>query len=174
MDDALAMRGGQALRDLQGPVPATPARRESNQQLSAAVRGQWGGPRHNSGGARPGAGRPRSPLGPRSRDLLKVFDELEHEGKIDAKKLVLALYEKAIGGDTGAIREFLERRFGKVRYEFAVEGQLGTIVQQLENVTDEELKTFASGGAIPASLESLLATSAGQQTAERLEAEDGH
>jgi hypothetical protein len=55
-----------------------------------------------------------------------------------------------------------------------VEGQLGTIVQQLENATDEELKTFAAGGAIPTALESLLATSAGQQTAERLEAEDGH
>ena len=154
--------------------PATPARREPNQQVSAAGRGQWGGPRHNSGGARPGAGRPRSPLGPRSRDLLKVFEELEREGKIDAKKLVLALYEKAIGGDTGAIREFLERRFGKVRYEFAVEGQLGSIVQQLEHVSDSELRDFAAGGPIPKALERLLATSAGPQKAERLEVENGH
>jgi hypothetical protein len=75
-----------------------------------------------------------------------VFDELEREGKIDTKKLVMALYEKAVGGDTGAIREFLERRVGKVRYEFAVEGQLGSIVQQLEQVSDAELRAFASGG----------------------------
>jgi hypothetical protein len=103
-----------------------------------------------------------------------VFDELEREGKIDAKQLVLALYEKAVGGDTGAIREFLERRFGKVRYEFAVEGQLGSIVQRLEHVSDAELKAFASGGPVPKALERLLAASTDPQKAERLEGENGH
>lgn len=141
---------------------------------SGRVKGSWGGPRPNSGGARPGAGRPRSPLGPRSRDLLAVFDELEEEGKIDTKKLVVALYEKGAAGDTGAIREFLERRFGKVRYEFAVEGQLGPIVQQLEQVSDAELRAFAAGGAVPAALESLLGAAGGPMTAEQLEVKGDH
>ena len=132
------------------------APRDPIQQETAKTKGSWGGPRPNSGGARAGAGRPRSPLGPRSRDLLEVFQKLEAEGKIDIPTLVEAIYQKAIGGDTGAARELLERRFGKVRYEFSVDGYLGTVAEELEKQPIEALRAFANGGALPASLAALI------------------
>ncbi len=52
--------------------PATPARapKSSAKKTPAPVKGQHGGPRANSGGARPGAGRPRAALPPDSLERL--------------------------------------------------------------------------------------------------------
>jgi hypothetical protein len=87
--------------------------------------------------------------------LFEIFEKLEAEGKIDIPSLVVALYAKGVNGDTAAAREILERRFGKVRYEFSVDGYLGNVAEQLEKHSTEELRAFAEGGPLPPSLLSL-------------------
>jgi hypothetical protein len=47
-------------------------------------------------------------------------------------------------------------------------------VQQLEHISDAELKAFAAGGAIPAALEALLGGAGIAPAAERSEEHRGH
>jgi len=56
--------------------PKRPARKGSKPQNISKMKGQWGGPRPNSGGSRSGSGRPqRKPLPyPKDIDLMEIRD----------------------------------------------------------------------------------------------------
>jgi len=54
-----------------------------------------------------------------------VWGELEAGRKVSAKELVLKLYQKAEKGDAAAIREVLDRVFGRPSQEHHISGAEG-------------------------------------------------
>ncbi len=74
------------------------------------------------GGKRAGSGRPKGAVSKFSQAFREVWNELEAGRKVSTKKLILKLYNKAEKGDVPAIREIMDRVFGKPSQEHHLGG----------------------------------------------------
>ena len=77
------------------------------------------------GGKRAGSGRPKGAVSKFSQAFREVWNELEAERNVSAKEVVLKLYQKAQKGDVAAIREIMDRVFGKPSQEHHLSGVEG-------------------------------------------------
>ncbi len=74
------------------------------------------------GGKRAGSGRPKGAISKFTKAFRELWNELEAGRKVSAKELVLKLYQKAEKGDVAAIREVLDRVFGRPSQEHHIGG----------------------------------------------------
>lgn len=78
-----------------------------------------------SGGTRRGAGRPKGSLGDRNKSLLEAQQKALVDGKIDASKVLIMLYRRALDKqDVAAAHEFCNRWWGRAPQLITLQGSL--------------------------------------------------
>jgi hypothetical protein len=89
------------------------------------------------GGKRPGAGRPKGTLASHTLEAQELRKQLIQAAKDNWQAIVFTLIDKAVAGDTIALRELLDRVLGKATTPIELDSKSGLpfqiVIKQIQS-----------------------------------------